>query len=49
MNKNSTDNFNLKKYSPLKDAQKKNKEMANNDKKIVQEWAKNHKCELVFC
>ena len=23
--------------------------LSNNDKKIVQEWAKNHKCELVFC
>ena len=23
--------------------------LANNDKKIIQEWAKNHNCELVFC
>ena len=23
--------------------------LANNDKKIIQEWAKNHNCEVVFC
>lgn len=23
--------------------------LANNDKKIIQDWAKNHSCELVFC
>ena len=23
--------------------------LANNDKKIIQEWAKSHNCELVFC
>jgi len=23
--------------------------LANNHKKIIQEWAKNHNCELVFC
>ncbi len=23
--------------------------LANNDKKIIQDWAKNHNCELVFC
>lgn len=23
--------------------------LANNDKKIIQEWAKNHNCELIFC
>ena len=23
--------------------------LANNDKKTIQEWAKNHNCELIFC
>ena len=23
--------------------------LTNNDKKIIQDWAKNHNCELVFC
>ena len=23
--------------------------LANNDKKIIQDWAKNHNCEFVFC
>ena len=23
--------------------------LANNDKKIIQDWAKNHNCEFIFC
>jgi hypothetical protein len=23
--------------------------LANNNKKIIQDWAKNHNCELIFC